>query len=122
MAILQLVDDCTSDLDIVNNKYVQLGFLDFSKAFDKLQPSIVIDKMRKCGISESLLDILCNFLGQRKQCVKANQSFSDYIDISVGAPQGTKIGPLLWLFYVNDLSLDGYNMVQYADDTTFYNI
>ena len=51
-AILQLLDDCTSDLDIVNNKYVQLGFLDFSKAFDKLQPSIVIDKMRKCGINE----------------------------------------------------------------------
>ena len=46
--------------------------------------------------------------------------FFRVLDISVGAPQGTKLGPLLWLFYVNDLNVDGFNIVKYADDTTFY--
>ena len=46
--------------------------------------------------------------------------FSSYIDVCVGAPQGTKLGPLLWLFYVNDLIVEDFNVVQYADDTTFY--
>ena len=76
--------------------------------------------MRKCSINESLLDILCSFLERRKQCVRVNSCFSKYIDISVGAPQGTKLGPLLWLFYVNDLEVKGFNTVKYADDTTFY--
>ena len=53
--------------------------------------------------------------------MKVNDCFSDYIDIiSVGAPQGTKLGPILWLFYVNDLKVPNFNAIKYADDTTFY--
>ena len=48
------------------------------------------------------------------------QSLSEYTDISVGEPQGTKLGPILWLFYVNDLSVDNVGVVKYADDTSFY--
>ena len=44
---------------------------------------------------------------------------SDFISISVRAPQGTKLGPILWLFYVNDLTVDNFNVVKYTDDTTF---
>ena len=66
------------------------------------------------------LIILADFLVHRKQCVNLNGTFSDYIDVSVGAPQGTKLGPLLRLFYVNDLHLDDFKVVKYADDTTFY--
>ena len=119
-AILQLIDDITSDLDLAHNSYVQLGCVDFSKAFDRLQPSIVLSKMKNYGVNENILDILADFLVRRKQCVKLNGTFSDYIDISVGAPQGTKLGPLLWLFYVNDLNVDDFKVVKYADDTTFY--
>ena len=46
--------------------------------------------------------------------------FSKYIDISVGEPQGTELGPLLWLSYVNDLEVQGFNTAKYADDTMFY--
>ena len=119
-AILQLIDDITSDLDLAHNNYVQLGCVDFSKAFDRLQPSVVLSKMKNYGVNENILDILADFLVRRKQCVKLNGTFSDYIDISVGAPQGTKLGPLLWLFYVNDLNVDDFKVVKYADDTTFY--
>ena len=52
--------------------------------------------------------------------MKVNDSISSFIDISVGAPQGTKLGPLLWLFYTYDLEVDGYYTVKYADDTSFY--
>ena len=119
-ALLQLLDDCTAELDLIESKYVQLACLDFSKAFDKLQPQILLKKLQKCNINGNLIDILEDFLKRRQQCVKVNDSFSDFIDISVGAPQGTKLGPILWLFYIDDLELDNFSMVKYADDTSFY--
>ena len=49
--------------------------------------------------------------------MKLNVCFSEYINVFVGAPQGTKLGPILWLFYVNDLELDNFSVIKYADDT-----
>ena len=71
-AILQLIDDWTAGFHTIESKYVQLARLDISEAFDKLQPSILIDKMRSYGLNENILDILDNFLKGRKQCVKVN--------------------------------------------------
>jgi hypothetical protein len=119
-AILQLVDDCTAELDKKDSKYVQLACLDFSKAFDKLQPALLLRKLSHYGINWSIIKILEDFLKHRQQCVKVKDTISEYINISVGAPQGTKLGPILWLFYVNDLTADNSNIVQYADDTSFY--
>jgi hypothetical protein len=108
-AILQLIDDCTKELDAASCKYMQLACLDFSKAFDRLQPSIVLQKMESLGINQHIINILHNFLKHRKQCVRVHGCTSDLTDISVGAPQGTKLGPILWLFYVNDLSIENFN-------------
>ena len=119
-AILQLIYDTTADLDLFESKFVQLASLDFSKAFDKLQPSIVIAKMRNYGINENILKLVESFLSNRKQSVKVDSVISESMDIFVGAPQGTKLGPLLWLFYINDLQVDNYRAVKYADDTSFY--
>ena len=52
--------------------------------------------------------------------MKFNGIFSDYLPINVGSPQGTKLGPLLWIIYVNDLEVENFFSVKYADDTTFY--
>ena len=68
-AILQLIDDITADLDCPENKDTQLAFLDFSEAFDKLQPNIVVDKMKNYGININILNMLSSFLERRKQCV-----------------------------------------------------
>ena len=90
------------------------------KAFDKLQPQILLKKLHKCNINGNLNDILEGFSKRRQQYVKVNDSFSDFIDISLGAAQGTKLGPILWLFYLNDLKVDNFSMVKYANDTSFY--
>ena len=76
--------------------------------------------MRSYGVKPNILRIVIYFLSKHKQCVRVNQTFSEYVSVNVGAPQGTKLGPILWLFYVNDLSVEGYNCVKYADDTSFY--
>jgi hypothetical protein len=100
--------------------YVQLALLDFSKAFNSLQPPRVLSKMRHSGFNPKIIKIVSSFLQMRQQCVKLNAASSDYIPIEVGAPQGTKLGPLLWLIYINDLQVDGYKSVKYADDSSFY--
>ena len=118
-AILQLLDDATADLDLIESKYVQLACVDFSKAFDRLQPSIVLQKMRENNVNENLLKIVGSVPSNMKQCVKIDSGFSNQSDVLVGAPQGTKLGPLLCLFYINYLDIDGYKAVKY-DDTSFH--
>ena len=119
-ALLQYLDDLTALLDRKDVKFVQSACLDFSKAFDRLQPSIVLNKMRSYGFNSNVIELVSSFLSDRLQCVKFSGQFSSYKPINVGSPQGTRLGPLLWLIYVNDLSVDGFNSLKYADDTTFY--
>ena len=76
-ALLQYVDDFTKFLDDQKNKFVQSACLDFSKAFDRLQPSIVLSKMRSYSFNENAIKLVSNFLANRKQCVKFCEDFSD---------------------------------------------
>jgi hypothetical protein len=61
-------------------------------------------------------------LSNRKQCVNFNGHYSEYLNVVVGSPQGTKLGPVLWLLYSNDLTSKTSDIycVKYADDVTFY--
>ena len=93
---------------------------DFSKAFDKLQPSILLSKLEKFGIQHSLIDLIENFLTDRHQKVSMNASSSSVMPITVGAPQGTRLGPWLWLAFVDDLQPASGATVKYADDVTAY--
>ena len=83
---------------------------------------ILIYKMNHLGFNANVIALVESFLESRQQCVKYCNNFSDYKPIQVGAPQGTKLGPILWLIYVDDLKSFDYDTkcIKFADDTTCY--
>ena len=96
-------------------------FLDISKAFDKVWHKGLICKLKQNGISSNLLDTTTDFLNSRKQRVALNGQFSSWTSIEAGVPQGSILGPLLFLIYINDLSGDLITNVKLiADDTSLF--
>ena len=113
--------------DILNSLYQGLEvrgvFLDISKAFDKVWHEGLIYKLQQNGISGELLNILVDFLNNRKQRVVLNGQTSNWIDVKAGVPQGSIMGPLLFLIYINDLP-EGLitNAKLFADDTSLFSV
>ena len=97
--------------------------MDISKAFDKVWHEGIIFKLQQNGISDDLLNILSDFLRNRKQRVMFNgQSFS-WTNVNAEVPQGSILGPLLFLIYINDLP-DGLssNAKLFSDDTSLFSV
>ena len=102
---------------------VRSVFLDISKAFDKVWHEEIIFKLKQNGISDDLLNILSDFLRNRKQRVTLNGQSSSWTNFNAGVPQGSILGSLLFLIYINDLS-DGLssNAKLFADDTSLFSV
>ena len=102
---------------------VRSVFLDISKAFDKVWHDGLIFKLKQNGISGNLLNLLSNFLRNRKQRVVLNGQSSSWADVTAGVPQGSILGPLLFLIYINDLSDDLSSIAKlFADDTSLFSV
>ena len=109
--------DCNPPLD------VRSVYLDISKAFDRVWHDGLIYKLKRCGVSGQLHSLVESFLKNRKQRTVLNGQCSDWGDISAGVPQGSILGPLFFLVYINDLTVDLKCKVKlFADDTSLFTI
>ena len=109
--------DCNPPLD------VRSVYLDISKVFDRVWHDGLIYKLKRCGVSGQLLLLIQSFLSGRKQRTVLNGQSSNWGDISAGVPQGSILGPLFFLVYINDLAVGLKCTVKlFADDTSLFTV
>ena len=117
--LLSMYDDFSIAMD--NNITTQAIFFDISKAFDKVWHRGLLHKLNSIGIRGNLLTWFNDYLSNRKQAVVLNGSRSEFLHVRAGVPQGSVLGPILFLIYINDITSEVTSTIKlFADDTSIY--
>ena len=120
-ALITIMHELQCALD--SGAEARLVQLDFSAAFDRVSHEGLLFKLRDRGIGGNVISIIEQFLTSRRQRVKIDGSFSEYVNVVSGVPQGSVLGPLLFVIYTADLfDVVENRLVNYADDSTLFSI
>ena len=119
-ALCYFVEELKSKLD--NGGVVGAIFLDLKKAFDAINHNVLVSKLSTHNISADTIKGFTSYLMGRKNCTRINDKLSTENTCSIGVPQGSILGPLLFSIYINNLPsiCQGINIQMYADDTIIY--
>ena len=121
LQLLNVIDKWTEALD--QGLYIDCIYMDFMKAFDRVPHERLLSKMKAYGISNGILCWVRDFLSDRIQKVIVNGSSSNWSEVTSGIPQGSVLGPLLFVIYINDLpDVVNSEAFLFADDTKLFRV
>lgn len=117
--LTEFAHDLAQSVD--SRKQVDCVFLDFRKAFDTVPHCFILEKLKRLNIDKNVYNWIANYLTDRKQCVVINGVKSPPVDVTSGVPQGSVLGPLLFLIFINDITQGITSRMRiYADDCILY--
>ena len=119
-ALLTLTEDWRAELD--KRKVIGAVAIDLSKAFDCLPHELLLEKLKFYGVIDNSVALLRSYSSCRYQRVKLGHTFSTWMGVSAGLPQGSLLGPLLFNIFMNDLTfaIRDCRLISYADDTKLH--
>lgn len=120
IAVMEMVEEISTSMD--NNEYTLGVFLDLKKAFDTIDHGLLMRKLERYGIRGKAYFWLKSYLDDRYQFVQINDVRSDLMKVTCGVPQGSVLGPIMFVLYINDICEVSkiLKMVLFADDTNLY--
>ena len=121
LAVLDLLHNIIESFE--KKEFCAVLFLDFTKAFDTVNHDILVDKLESYGIRGVAKNWFKSYLTNREQLVSINDTLSSKLPVKCGVPQGSVLGPILFLLYINDIA-NSYNSRSkcflFADDTSLF--
>ena len=117
-AVVYSLEKWTCMLDQKDTAAVNVILKDFSKAFNRMQPTILLQRLNAMNVTSKMSKLCMNFMSDRKQCTQVNSKMSDYLPVELGVPQGILSGPLFGLAFIDsyDIPASAIQTIKYADN------